>query len=212
MVNHSLRVLPKARLEWERLAEWSQSSGSVHEEAGTDTTRDPLDKKKNKKQKKKENGFIIRFSKRIWTCFLWIYPLFPAVSTQEQIPQIFASADRALMTAIRTFRSHQLYISPRLSLSLFLSFQSMYYPDPAFDQYTVQQQQQHHHMFHQPHHIMQPHYIQELQLEPLQPIPQPRQVQVSHPYARLFAKKDQVKRRKIWNHALEKSLFNPFEL
>lgn len=108
--------------------------------------------------------------------------------------------------------SPTIYLSLSLSLSLFLSFQSMYYPDPAFDQYTVQQQQQHHHMFHQPHHIMQPHYIQELQLEPLQPIPQPRQVQVSHPYARLFAKKDQVKRRKIWNHALEKSLFNPFEL
>jgi len=39
-----------------------------------------------------------------------------------------------------------------------------------------------------------------------------RQVQISHPYARLFAKKDEVKRRKIWNHALEKSLFSPFEL
>ena len=38
------------------------------------------------------------------------------------------------------------------------------------------------------------------------------QVQISHPYARLFAKKDEVKRRKIWNHALEKNLFNPFEL
>ncbi|KAG6850496.1 hypothetical protein H0H93_012497 [Arthromyces matolae] len=35
---------------------------------------------------------------------------------------------------------------------------------------------------------------------------------VAHPYARLYAKKDEVKRRKIWNHALEKSLFTPFEI
>ncbi|KAJ3976990.1 hypothetical protein EV361DRAFT_1030015 [Lentinula raphanica] len=35
---------------------------------------------------------------------------------------------------------------------------------------------------------------------------------VGHPYARLYAKKEEGKRRKIWNHALEKSLFNPFEL
>ncbi|KAJ4000998.1 hypothetical protein F5050DRAFT_191260 [Lentinula boryana] len=34
----------------------------------------------------------------------------------------------------------------------------------------------------------------------------------THPYARLYAKKEEGKRRKIWNHALEKSLFNPFEL
>jgi hypothetical protein len=36
---------------------------------------------------------------------------------------------------------------------------------------------------------------------------------VAHPYARLYAKKDSTKRhRKIWNHALEKSLFNSHEL
>ncbi|KAJ3787990.1 hypothetical protein GGU10DRAFT_287236 [Lentinula aff. detonsa] len=35
---------------------------------------------------------------------------------------------------------------------------------------------------------------------------------ITHPYARLYAKKEEGKRRKIWNHALEKSLFNPFEL
>ncbi|KAF8640923.1 hypothetical protein AX17_000571 [Amanita inopinata Kibby_2008] len=35
---------------------------------------------------------------------------------------------------------------------------------------------------------------------------------IAHPYARLFAKKDEVKRRKIWNHALEKSLFTPYQL
>ncbi|KAF9481361.1 hypothetical protein BDN70DRAFT_930869 [Pholiota conissans] len=35
---------------------------------------------------------------------------------------------------------------------------------------------------------------------------------IAHPYARLFAKKDEVKRRKIWNHALEKSIFDPHEL
>lgn len=37
-------------------------------------------------------------------------------------------------------------------------------------------------------------------------------VNIAHPYARLFAKKEEVKRRKIWNHALEKALFNPYEL
>ena len=65
------------------------------------------------------------------------------------------------------------------------------------------------------HHQHTPHYLQDPQ-----PFPNARppksarqgQVQISHPYARLFAKKDEVKRRKIWNHALEKSLFNPFEL
>lgn len=37
-------------------------------------------------------------------------------------------------------------------------------------------------------------------------------VKIAHPYARLFAKTGEVKRRKIWNHALEKSLFSPYEL
>lgn len=36
-------------------------------------------------------------------------------------------------------------------------------------------------------------------------------VDIAHPYARLYAKKEE-KRRKIWNHALEKSLFTPYEL
>lgn len=40
----------------------------------------------------------------------------------------------------------------------------------------------------------------------------PSRVNIQHPYARLFAKKDEVKRRKIWNHALEKNLFTPYEL
>lgn len=35
---------------------------------------------------------------------------------------------------------------------------------------------------------------------------------IAHPYARLYAKKEGAKRRKIWNHALEKSLFTPHEL
>lgn len=35
---------------------------------------------------------------------------------------------------------------------------------------------------------------------------------VAHPYARLYAKKEEVKRRKIWNHTLEKALFTPYEL
>ncbi|KJA23245.1 hypothetical protein HYPSUDRAFT_137961, partial [Hypholoma sublateritium FD-334 SS-4] len=34
-----------------------------------------------------------------------------------------------------------------------------------------------------------------------------------HPYARLFAKKDNsVKHRRVWNHALEKSIFDPIQL
>jgi hypothetical protein len=37
-------------------------------------------------------------------------------------------------------------------------------------------------------------------------------IKIAHPYARLFAKTGEVKRRKIWNHALEKSLFSPYEL
>jgi hypothetical protein len=37
-------------------------------------------------------------------------------------------------------------------------------------------------------------------------------VNIAHPYARLYAKKEGTKRRKIWNHALEKSLFSPHEL
>ncbi|PPQ64430.1 hypothetical protein CVT26_002137 [Gymnopilus dilepis] len=39
-----------------------------------------------------------------------------------------------------------------------------------------------------------------------------RRIQVAHPYARLFAKKDETKRRKIWNHVLEKLIFTPYEL
>jgi len=35
---------------------------------------------------------------------------------------------------------------------------------------------------------------------------------IAHPYARLFSKKDGAKRRKIWNHALEKSVFTPQEM
>ena len=37
---------------------------------------------------------------------------------------------------------------------------------------------------------------------------------IAHPYARLYAKKNATgaKRRKIWNHALEKSVFNAHEM
>lgn len=36
---------------------------------------------------------------------------------------------------------------------------------------------------------------------------------LAHPYARLYSKRDSSKRhRKVWNHALEKSLFSPDEL
>ncbi|KAJ3568068.1 hypothetical protein NP233_g5949 [Leucocoprinus birnbaumii] len=37
-------------------------------------------------------------------------------------------------------------------------------------------------------------------------------LRIVHPYTRLVSKKDDSKRRRIWNHALEKSLFNPYEL
>ncbi|KAF7784375.1 hypothetical protein Agabi119p4_540 [Agaricus bisporus var. burnettii] len=37
-------------------------------------------------------------------------------------------------------------------------------------------------------------------------------LRISHPYARLYAKKDETKRRRIWNHALEKLIFSPYEL
>ncbi|KAK0465123.1 uncharacterized protein EV420DRAFT_940382 [Desarmillaria tabescens] len=51
---------------------------------------------------------------------------------------------------------------------------------------------------------------------PDRPSSQPKQCSASrmivHPYARLYAKKEEGKRRKIWNHALEKSLFNAYEL
>lgn len=42
--------------------------------------------------------------------------------------------------------------------------------------------------------------------------PSTSRLKIAHPYARLFAKTGEVKRRKIWNHALEKSLFSPYEL
>jgi hypothetical protein len=42
--------------------------------------------------------------------------------------------------------------------------------------------------------------------------PHHRHLDIAHPYARLFAKKDEVKRRKIWNHALEKFIFSSYEL
>lgn len=37
-------------------------------------------------------------------------------------------------------------------------------------------------------------------------------LRIVHPYTRLLAKKDDTKRRRIWNHALEKFIFSPFEL
>jgi len=42
----------------------------------------------------------------------------------------------------------------------------------------------------------------------------PSQIVIAHPYARLYAKKNTTgaKRRKIWNHALEKSVFNAHEI
>ncbi|ESK87883.1 hypothetical protein Moror_15250 [Moniliophthora roreri MCA 2997] len=39
-----------------------------------------------------------------------------------------------------------------------------------------------------------------------------RNVSATHPYARLQGKNKEGKRRKIWNHALEKYLFTPYEL
>ncbi|KJA18099.1 hypothetical protein HYPSUDRAFT_120907, partial [Hypholoma sublateritium FD-334 SS-4] len=39
-----------------------------------------------------------------------------------------------------------------------------------------------------------------------------QRTQIAHPYVRLLSKKDEVKHRKAWNHALEKSIFDPMEL
>ncbi|KAI0257551.1 hypothetical protein BJV78DRAFT_44541 [Lactifluus subvellereus] len=45
-------------------------------------------------------------------------------------------------------------------------------------------------------------------------LPPPSQIVIAHPYARLYAKKNATgtKRRKIWNHALEKSVFSAHEI
>jgi hypothetical protein len=42
----------------------------------------------------------------------------------------------------------------------------------------------------------------------------PSEIVIAHPYARLYAKKNATgaKRRKIWNHALEKSVFSAHEM
>ncbi|KAI0004325.1 hypothetical protein BJV74DRAFT_881469 [Russula compacta] len=42
----------------------------------------------------------------------------------------------------------------------------------------------------------------------------PSEIVIAHPYARLYAKKNATgaKRRKIWNHALEKSVFSAHEI
>lgn len=40
----------------------------------------------------------------------------------------------------------------------------------------------------------------------------PKKVEIAHPYARLYSKEKETKRRKIWNHALEKSIFTPLEM
>ncbi|KAF9056238.1 hypothetical protein BJ165DRAFT_493566 [Panaeolus papilionaceus] len=45
----------------------------------------------------------------------------------------------------------------------------------------------------------------------IQPSIPGKQSQFHNPYARL-AKKDEVKRRRIWNHAFEKAIFSPYEL
>ncbi|RDB28767.1 Zinc/cadmium resistance protein [Hypsizygus marmoreus] len=55
-------------------------------------------------------------------------------------------------------------------------------------------------------------YSSDDQLSTVHSKPRPPRLDIAHPYARLYAKKEQVKRRKIWNHALEKSLFSPYEL
>ncbi|KAL6310019.1 hypothetical protein BKA93DRAFT_180064 [Sparassis latifolia] len=39
-----------------------------------------------------------------------------------------------------------------------------------------------------------------------------RTVDIAHPYARLYTKHEGSKRRKMWNHALEKALFTPQEI
>ncbi|KAL0580393.1 hypothetical protein V5O48_001638 [Marasmius crinis-equi] len=45
-----------------------------------------------------------------------------------------------------------------------------------------------------------------------QATPGSKRTSIVHPYARLFGKKEDGKRRKIWNHVLEKHIFSPYEL
>ncbi|KAA1468228.1 hypothetical protein DENSPDRAFT_383194 [Dentipellis sp. KUC8613] len=57
-------------------------------------------------------------------------------------------------------------------------------------------------------------FLQQSLLPPASPTLPSHQSKVAHmhPYARLASKKDGSKRRKIWNHALEKSIFTSQEL
>jgi len=51
-------------------------------------------------------------------------------------------------------------------------------------------------------------------ISPPSPSQSSSQIVIAHPYARLYAKKNAIgaKRRKIWNHALEKSVFTAHEM
>ena len=161
-----------------------------------------------------------------------IYPLFNLSSFARRVPRFqrknqirrleedryeSGSADRALMTAIRIpplrpryiqilpLAFHSTMFQPSYDYSQSSSSSSSASSPPPYDYYPPLFGQSHHHQ-------QTPHYGQDFQKTRPQKSARQVQVQISHPYARLFAKKDEVKRRKIWNHALEKSLFNPFEL
>ncbi|KAF8912732.1 hypothetical protein CPB84DRAFT_1759355 [Gymnopilus junonius] len=99
----------------------------------------------------------------------------------------------------------------------------MHYPSPTISQYTNDTPSPVN--FHSPSvSAYQVHQSQFLDSPTTEPAPrlskprpikseaQPRKFRIPHPYARLFAKKDETKRRKIWNHVLEKLIFSPYEL
>ena len=157
-----------------------------------------------------------------------IYPLFnlcafarrvPRFQRKNQIrrlvedPNESGSADRAVLTAIRTSPRSRYIHGPTLAFH-----PAMYHPSYESSSSSSTASSPPPYDYYPPTAFVDPH--QQHYLHHPQPFPKSRpqkaarhvQVQISHPYARLFAKKDEVKRRKIWNHALEKNLFNPFEL
>ncbi|KAF9456196.1 hypothetical protein BDZ94DRAFT_1229975 [Collybia nuda] len=85
------------------------------------------------------------------------------------------------------------------------------YPEPTYHEYPAPEQRINGHFgSHQTpaaHHQLSTHHPRP-RSHSREPVPR---VDIAHPYARLYAKKEE-KRRKIWNHALEKSLFSPYEL
>lgn len=103
---------------------------------------------------------------------------------------------------------HSQYISPIQPPSLPNILQVTSTPSPQLSDYALSP----HPSYRFPNDIP----YDDLTKDACTPTPKPagtHQRSIAHPYARLYAKKDSTKRhRKIWNHALEKLLFNSHEL